>query len=44
MLVPTGEAYTVFANILHDIRCAIEVDYPQRFEVEGAGAAADYLR
>ncbi|KAB8228963.1 uncharacterized protein BDW43DRAFT_289875 [Aspergillus alliaceus] len=32
------------ACILHDIGCAREFDGPQRFEVEGADAAADYLR
>lgn len=32
------------ACILHDIGCATQFDGPQRFEVEGADAAANYLR
>jgi hypothetical protein len=32
------------ACLLHDLGCASQFDGPQRFEVEGADAAADYLR
>ncbi|KAL5356243.1 hypothetical protein BJX96DRAFT_142547 [Aspergillus floccosus] len=32
------------ACLLHDVGCATQFDGPQRFEVEGADAAANYLR
>ena len=37
-------SFLFVACIFHDIGCATQFDGPQRFEVEGADAAADYLR
>ncbi|ODM20252.1 hypothetical protein SI65_03305 [Aspergillus cristatus] len=37
-------SFLFVACILHDIGCASQFDGPQRFEVEGADAAANYLR
>lgn len=37
-------SFLFVACMLHDIGCAGQFDGPQRFEVEGADAAANYLR
>ncbi|KAA8650154.1 hypothetical protein EYZ11_010603 [Aspergillus tanneri] len=41
---PARRSLLFVACILHDIGCATQLDGPQRFEVEGADAAANYLR
>ena len=41
---PTKKSLLCVACILHDIGCANQFDGPQRFEIEGADAAAAYLR
>ncbi|KAF9892318.1 hypothetical protein FE257_002095 [Aspergillus nanangensis] len=41
---PSKPPLLAVACLLHDIGCATQFDGPQRFEVEGADAAANYLR
>lgn len=41
---PVAKSLLCVACILHDIGCTSQFDGPQRFEVEGADAAATYLR
>lgn len=42
--IPTRQSLLCVACLLHDVGCACQFDGPQRFEVEGADVAADYLR
>ncbi|KAL4888577.1 hypothetical protein BDV59DRAFT_188485 [Aspergillus ambiguus] len=42
--LPERLSILAVACLLHDVGCAAQFDGSQRFEVEGADAAADYLR